>query len=59
MSLTLVIPGTPVAKGRPKFVRATGRTYTPAKTKAAETRVYLAWQDAGEPRSVTARCGLT
>jgi Holliday junction resolvase RusA-like endonuclease len=26
------IPGEPVAKGRPRFVRATGRTFTPAKT---------------------------
>jgi Holliday junction resolvase RusA-like endonuclease len=49
VSLTLVIPGTPTGKGRPKFVRATGRTYTPAKTKAAENRVYLAWLEAGQP----------
>lgn len=26
------VPGEPVAKGRPRFVRATGRTFTPAKT---------------------------
>jgi Holliday junction resolvase RusA-like endonuclease len=50
VSVTLVIPGTPTAKARPKFVRATGRTYTPARTALAENRVWLAWQDAGRPR---------
>jgi Holliday junction resolvase RusA-like endonuclease len=49
VNFTLTIPGTPTGKGRPKFVRATGRTYTPAKTKAAENKVYLAWLEAGQP----------
>jgi Holliday junction resolvase RusA-like endonuclease len=30
--LAFFVPGEPVAKGRPRFVRATGRTFTPAKT---------------------------
>jgi Holliday junction resolvase RusA-like endonuclease len=33
--------GDPVAKGRPRFSRATGRTYTPEKTARYEDR--LAW----------------
>lgn len=28
----ITVPGAPVGKGRPRFVRASGRTYTPAKT---------------------------
>lgn len=30
------LPWPPTAKGRPRFVRATGRTYTPAETRSAE-----------------------
>lgn len=30
------LAGTPVAKGRPRFSRKSGRTYTPAKTETAE-----------------------
>ena len=33
--------GQPIGKGRPRFVRATGRTYTPEKTARYEDR--LAW----------------
>jgi Holliday junction resolvase RusA-like endonuclease len=36
-------------KGRPRFVRATGRTYTPAETTSAEERVRQAWREAGAP----------
>ena len=35
------IPGEPVGKGRPRFVRATGRAYTPAKTESYEQRVAM------------------
>jgi len=49
-AFTLIVTGTPTGKGRPKFVKATGRAVTPAKTRIAENRVYLAWQDAGSPR---------
>lgn len=34
--IRLEIPGTPTAKGRPRFSRASGRAYTPAKTAEAE-----------------------
>lgn len=33
------VPGEPVGKGRPRFVKATGRTYTPEKTANFETLV--------------------
>lgn len=36
-------------KGRPRFVKATGRTYTPAETMSAEERVRQAWREAGAP----------
>lgn len=35
------IPGSPVAKGRPRFARATGRAYTPAKTANAEAFIKM------------------
>ena len=37
--LQLVIPGEPCGKQRPRFVMATGRTYTPGKTVNAETLI--------------------
>ena len=36
-----VIPGQPVGKGRPKFVRATGRAYTPKGTAEWERSAAL------------------
>ena len=33
------IPGEPVGKGRPRFVRATGRAFTPGKTMTFENMV--------------------
>lgn len=44
------VPGKPTGKGRPRFVRATGRTYTDAQTVSAEQRVQAAWNAAGQPR---------
>lgn len=41
-TITLVLPGTPCAKGRPRFTR-TGHTYTDAKTAAAEQSILAAW----------------
>lgn len=35
-AVTITIPGVPKGKGRPRFVRATGRTYTPAETASYE-----------------------
>lgn len=37
--VSFFVPGYPAAKGRPKFVRATGRVYTPAETEKAEDRI--------------------
>lgn len=42
MTITVTVPGDPVAKGRPRFTR-TGRSYTPAKTKKFENLVRLAY----------------
>lgn len=43
MRLQIKVPGEPVGKGRPRFVRATGRTYTPEKTERYENLVKLAF----------------
>lgn len=37
--ITFSVPGEPVGKGRPRFIRETGRTYTPEKTANFETLV--------------------
>ena len=37
--ISFVVPGEPVGKGRPRFSRKTGRTYTPEKTANFETLV--------------------
>lgn len=34
--ITFEIPGEPVGKGRPRFVRSTGRAFTPEKTRTYE-----------------------
>ena len=39
-----VIPGEPCGKGRPRFNRRTGRTYTPDKTARYENLVSLEYQ---------------
>jgi Holliday junction resolvase RusA-like endonuclease len=47
--IEVVVPGEPVAKGRPRFDRATGRAYTPAKTRSFEGALkYAAQQVMGE-----------
>lgn len=47
--IELRIIGQPVGKGRPRFIRATGRTYTPKETVLAENRVRDSWVTAGSP----------
>lgn len=44
--IRFVVPGCPVGKGRPRFVRATGRTYTPEKTVSYENFVKIVFQEA-------------
>lgn len=46
------VPGVPTAKGRPRFARATGRAFTPAKTAGAERTI------AGELGAAT-KVGMT
>ena len=43
--LTITVAGTPLGKGRPRFHRASGRAYTPEKTRNFETNLRLAAQD--------------
>lgn len=44
---SFVVPGTPVAKGRPRFSRRQGRAFTPTKTARFEQLVALEAQAAG------------
>lgn len=44
--VAFTVPGEPGSKGRPRFVRATGHTYTPAKTVNYENRVLGAYLQA-------------
>ncbi len=47
--IEIVVLGVPVAKGRPRFATATGRTYTPEKTRNFEAVLkYAAEQVMGE-----------
>ena len=48
--IDLRVHGTPRGKGRPRFVKATGRTYTDAQTTEAEGDIIGAWERAGAPR---------
>lgn len=48
--MILVVHGTPVGKGRPRFVRATGRTYTDDATVNAENAIRDTWAQAGQHR---------
>jgi Holliday junction resolvase RusA-like endonuclease len=43
--IVVELAGTPVGKGRPRFMRATGHAYTPEKTRNFETNLLLAAQD--------------
>lgn len=49
-AIDLTVPGQPRGKGRPKFVRATGRAYTDKKTVNAEGEIVDAWNRAGAVR---------
>lgn len=50
MNYTFTVPGPPTGKGRPQFVRATGRAVTPKATRLAESRVLHAWTAQDMPR---------
>lgn len=44
--ITIELAGTPIGKGRPRFIRKTGHAYTPERTRNYETNLRLAAQDA-------------
>lgn len=50
--LSFFVPGIPAGKGRPRFVKATGRAYTPAKTANYEGLIALAGSDAMDGRAL-------
>ena len=53
MRISFKVPGVPQGKGRPRFVRATGQTYTPPETKQYEKKVqesFLSSRSAGDGR---------
>lgn len=43
--IRLVVPFEPVAKGRPRFVKATGHAYTPPKTAIGEWQIRQTFLD--------------
>lgn len=45
-SFTFTVPGPPQGKGRPRFVRATGRTYTPKETANYENLIKVCAMEA-------------
>lgn len=45
MLIVIELAGTPVGKGRPRFIRRTGHAYTPEKTRNYEGNLRLAAQD--------------
>lgn len=49
--IEIVLAGEPVGKGRPRFVKATGRAFTPEKTVRFEDRLAVVAQEvmAGRP----------
>ena len=47
--VTFTVPGPPVGKGRPRFVRSTGRAYTDSQTVSAEQRIHVEWIECGRP----------
>lgn len=49
--ISFIVPGSPTGKGRPRFNRKTGSTYTPAETASYENLVTMAARAAhtGDP----------
>lgn len=45
--MVFTVEGQPIGKGRPRFVRATGHTYTPDKTREYEQRIAEEYTRAG------------
>ena len=49
--IEIVVLGTPVAKGRPRFAKETGHAYTPEKTRNFEAALKYAAQEVMGPRA--------
>jgi Holliday junction resolvase RusA-like endonuclease len=49
--IEIVVLGTPVAKGRPRFAKDTGHAYTPEKTRNFEAALKYAAQEVMGPRA--------
>lgn len=49
--IEIALAGVPVGKGRPRFVKSTGRAFTPEKTVRFEDRLSIAAQMAMDGRS--------
>ena len=49
MTITVTIPGEPVGKGRPRFIKS-GTPYTPLKTRAYENKVAFLYKLAAKGR---------
>ncbi len=45
--VTFFVPGEPQGKGRPRFVKQTGRTYTPPETKNYERLIRIYYEQTG------------
>lgn len=52
-TLAFIVPGKPVGKGRPRFVKASGRSYTPPATVAYEQAVAIAGRFARQDAKFT------
>jgi Holliday junction resolvase RusA-like endonuclease len=50
-TIIIRLAGVPVGKGRPRFVRATGHAFTPAKTRTYEAALRVAAGEAMEGRA--------
>ncbi|ABD27443.1 endodeoxyribonuclease RusA [Novosphingobium aromaticivorans DSM 12444] len=59
MEFSFTVPGVPVGKGRPRFVKATGRAYTPEKTASYESLIaYAASQAMRGAQPINAPIGI-
>lgn len=65
MRVEFTVPGIPIGKGRPRFMK-NGHTYTPEKTREYENKVVLCWKcqsgkgfAAGVPLSATVTAFFT
>ena len=52
IKVEFTVPGKPVGKGRPRFVRATGQTYSPDATVVYENWVKECWTNGNFPKLV-------